>query len=172
MVTTSRIAWLQEGDRNTRYFHRQAMWRARKNKITKLKNQNNTWCEYPKVLQTMAVGFFRDLYPADSNVDPSELTELMNTKITDDMNKALCRSFSAEEISDALFQMGPLKAPGPDGFPARFYQRHWEVLKNDVVAAVQKFFEDGILSSGINDTAIVLIPKGSNPEELKDFRPI
>jgi len=120
----------------------------------------------------MAVGFFRDLYPADSNVDPSELTELMNMKITDDMNEALCRSFSVEEISDALFQMGPLKAPGLDGFPARFYPRHWEALKNDVVAAVQKIFEDGILPSGINDTAIVLIPKGSNPEELKDFRPI
>jgi len=115
------------------------MWRAWQNKITKLKNQNNTWCEDPKVLQTMALDFFRDLYSADSNVDPSELTELMNMKITDDMNEALCRSFSVEEISDALFQMGPLKAPGPDGFPARFYQRHLEVLKNDVVAAVQKF---------------------------------
>jgi hypothetical protein len=68
--------------------------------------------------------------------------------------------------------MGPLKVPSPDGFPACFYQRHWEVLENDVVAPVQKFFEDGILPSGINDTATVLIPKGSNLEELKDFRPI
>jgi hypothetical protein len=134
----SRIAWLREGDRNARYFHRQAMWRARKNKITKLKNQDNEWCEDPKVLQSMAVDFFRDLYSADSNVDASALIELMDAKITDEMNVDLCRSFSAEEISDALFQMGPLKAPGPDGFPARFYQRHWEVLKNDVVAAVQK----------------------------------
>jgi hypothetical protein len=114
------------------------MWRARKNKITKLKNQDNEWCEDPKVLQSMAVDFFRDLYSADSNVDASALIELMDAKITDEMNVDLCRSFSAEEISDALFQMGPLKAPGPDGFPARFYQRHWEVLKNDVVAAVQK----------------------------------
>jgi hypothetical protein len=65
--------------------------------------------------------------------------------------------------------MGPLKAPSPDGFPARFYQRHWEVLRDDVVAAVQKFFEDGILPSGINDTTIVLILKGPNLEELKDF---
>lgn len=99
----SRIAWLREGDRNTRYFHRQAMWRARKNKITKLKNHDNEWCEDPKVLQTMVVDFFRDLYSADSNVDPSKLIDLMNMKITDDMNEALCRSFIAEEISDALF---------------------------------------------------------------------
>ena len=68
--------------------------------------------------------------------------------------------------------MGPLKAPRPDGFPARFYQRHWEVLRDDVVAAVQNFFEDGILPTGINDIAIVLIPKGPSPEELKDFHPI
>lgn len=41
-----------------------------------------------------------------------------------------------------------------------------------MVAAVQRFFEDGNLPGGINDTAIVLIPKGPNPVELKDFRPI
>jgi len=104
----------------------------------------------------MAVDLFRDLYSADNNVDPSDLIDLMNMKITDDMNEAL----------------RPLKAPSPDRFPARFYQRHWEVLKNDVVAAVQKFFEHSILPSGINGTAIVLIPKWSNPEELKYFRPI
>ena len=157
----SRIAWLREGDRNTHYFHRQAMWRARKNKITKLKNQNAECCEDPKVLQAMSMDFFRDLYTADSNVDPSELVDLMSTKITDDMNEALCRDFSVDEISDALFQMGPLKVPRPDGFPARFYQRHWEALRGDIVAAVQNFFEDGILPTGINDIAIVLIPKGA-----------
>jgi hypothetical protein len=37
---------------------------------------------------------------------------------------------------------------------------------------VKKFFSDGIMPPGINDTTIVLIPKGDNPEELKDFRPI
>jgi len=68
--------------------------------------------------------------------------------------------------------MGPLKAPGLDGFPARFFQRHWEVVKDDVVAAVQGFFQDSYLPPGVNDTTIVLIPKGSDPEELKDFRPI
>ena len=31
---------------------------------------------------------------------------------------------------------------------------------------------DCCLPEGINDTAIVLIPQGANPEELKDFHPI
>ena len=105
-------------------------------------------------------------------MEPDDLIHLIEPKISADMNEDLCRAFSPEEISDALFQMGPLKAPGPDGFPARFFQRYWEVVKDDVVAAVQGFFRDGYLPPGVNDTAIVLIPKGSDSVELKDFRPI
>jgi hypothetical protein len=41
-----------------------------------------------------------------------------------------------------------------------------------VVSAVQRFFADGILPEDVNEIATVLIPKKSDPEELKDFRPI
>jgi hypothetical protein len=41
-----------------------------------------------------------------------------------------------------------------------------------VVAATRKFFEDGVMLEGINDTAIVLILKGNEPVDLKDSRPI
>nr|XP_051196822.1 uncharacterized protein LOC127310170 [Lolium perenne] len=64
--------------------------------------------------------------------------------------------FSDKEIGDALFQIRPLKAPGPDGFPARFLQRNWGVLKEE----------------GVNETTIVLILKVDNPESLAQFRPI
>jgi hypothetical protein len=79
---------------------------------------------------------------------------------------------SEKEIADVLFQMGPLKALSPDGFPARFYQRHWNILNKDVVNAVQNFFQEGVMPHGVNDTTIVLILKVNDPEELKDFRPI
>lgn len=88
------------------------------------------------------------------------------------MNQNLCRDFSEEEISDALFQIGPLKAPGPDGFLARFFQQNWGLLKQDVIIGVKEFFNSGVMPEGVNDTCIVLIPKIQHPGKLKDFRPI
>jgi hypothetical protein len=88
------------------------------------------------------------------------------------MNDSLCKDFTDEEIGDALFQIGPLKAPGVDGFPARFYQRNWGTIKEEVINAVKLFFATGRMPEGVNDTAIVLIPKIEQTEILKDFRPI
>jgi hypothetical protein len=45
-------------------------------------------------------------------------------------------------------------------------------VKNDVVVETREFFLDEVMSEGINDTSIVLIPKGNELEELTDFRPI
>lgn len=43
-------------------------------------------------------------------------TELVTKGVNEDLEK----EFTEKEISDALFQIGPLKAPGPDGFHACF----------------------------------------------------
>lgn len=105
-------------------------------------------------------------------VDHTRVSSLFQRKVSDEMNETLCKDFTDDEISNAVFQIGPLKAPGPDGFPARFYQRNWGSLKTDIIHGVKKFFCTGIMPEGVNDTAIVLIPKVDRLAELKDFRPI
>lgn len=45
-------------------------------------------------------------------------------------------------------------------------------MRDDVVAAVKEFFVNRVMPEGINDTVIVLIPKGNSPECQKDFCPI
>jgi hypothetical protein len=45
-------------------------------------------------------------------------------------------------------------------------------MKDEVTKAVIKFFKDGVMPEGVNETVIVLIPKGSDPESIKDYRPI
>jgi len=168
----SRISWLKEGDRNTKFFHRKAVWRSRKNKIKKLKADNGQWCDDPAGMAGMASHFFQNLYKKDDHVTPDHMVNMFSEKVTAEMNDLLCRDFTDEEISNALFQIGPLKAPGPDGFPARFFQRNWGIIKTEVTSAVRAFFKDGVMPGQVNDTAIVLIPKIPHPESLSDFRPI
>jgi hypothetical protein len=168
----SRIDWLRDGDRNTKFFHHRAVWRARKNKILKLRDENGVVNTVPTDMQRMSVSYFKSLYTRDPSLDHGEISELVNEKINTEMNDQLCNDFSDEEISDALFQIGPLKAPGPDSFPARFYQRNWSVVKSEIIVAVKHFFSTGHMPQDANDTSIVLISKVDNPIELKYFRPI
>jgi hypothetical protein len=124
------------------------------------------------MMENMATEYFRNLFSHDDVVNPEEVVNLFSQVITDEMNYDLSKPYTVDEISDTLFQIGPMKAPGPDGYPACFFQRNWPFMKEDIVRAVQLFFETGIMKEGINDTSIVLIPKVSYPESLKVFRPI
>jgi hypothetical protein len=123
-------------------------------------------------MENMVRQFFQELYTADSEVNPWEVLSLFEPVISDDMNLDLCKPFTDEEISDALFQIRPLKAPGPDGLLARFFQRNWALMKEDVVLAVKQFFQSGSMPEGVNETAIVLLPKKDEPEVMLDLRPI
>jgi hypothetical protein len=168
----SRVNLLKDGDRNTKYFHQRARWRARKNRIKKLKKQDGNWMSDQEEMQNMATDYFANLFMEDASVNPQGVVNLFSLIITKEMNYGLIKPYSAEEISDTLFQIGPLKAPGPDGFPAHFFQRSWPVMKEDIIRATQEFFETGIMKEGVNDTCLVLIPKVPFSETLKDFRPI
>ena len=64
------------------------------------------------------------------------------------------------------------KAPGPDGLPARFFQRNWDSLKENIIKAVREFFRTSIMPEGVNETVIILIPKVDEHVRMTDFRPI
>ena len=90
--------------------------------------QNRNKREDMEEIQGMANSFFNQLYTCDAMVDPTIIIPLVRPLVSDDMNDELCKPFTEQEISDALFQIGPLKAPGPDGFPARFFQHNWGLI--------------------------------------------
>lgn len=78
---------------------------------------------------------------------------------------------SLDEVSIALHSIGPLKAPGPDGLHALFFQHFWPQVKDTIFNLVKDFFENGSLQA-INHTLITSIPKVETPELVDHFRPI
>ena len=48
--------------------------------------------------------------------------------------------FIEDEIWGVIKEMPSDKAPGSDGFIGLFFQKAWEIIKEDIVAAVHKLF--------------------------------
>ena len=85
----------------------------------------------------------------------------------------LDRDFTEEEVLAAVRAQGLDKAPGPDGFPARFYVACWSVIKDDMMEAfgsLQRLDFRGLTS--INQAFITLLPKTAAAMEIREFRPI
>ena len=68
--------------------------------------------------------------------------------------------------------MFPTKAPGPAGFTAHFFQRHWDLCGEEVTGMVIRLLEGDDSPEDINNTFIILIPKIASPKILGQFRPI
>uniref|UniRef100_A0A803Q980 Reverse transcriptase domain-containing protein n=1 Tax=Cannabis sativa TaxID=3483 RepID=A0A803Q980_CANSA len=168
----SRELWLAKGDRNTSFFHAATVVRKRRNQILVLMDDNGRPQENEAAKRDILNGFFKKLYTAGGVNVPCDLEGLITPSISVQENEMLLEIPSEEEIKLQVFQMHPLKAPGPDGFSGCFFRRCWEIVKSDVITFVQEFFRTGELSGNVNHTFLCLIPKGENPKTVDRFRPI
>jgi hypothetical protein len=87
-------------------------------------------------------------------------------------NELLTSEFSEEEVKNAIFQMEHNKAPGPDGFPAEFYQVFWEVIKDDLMAVFRDFHRGNLSLNNLNFGIITLLPKNKEARQIQQYRPI
>ena len=89
-----------------------------------------------------------------------DIVAIRNGKQLDRIQRAeLVKMVEIEEIEAALKSIGDLKAPGVDGFGAKFFKAMWCTVKNDVTRTVLDFFKDGGFDARFNRTLVTLIPK-------------
>ncbi|KAL6227690.1 hypothetical protein ACLB2K_001647 [Fragaria x ananassa] len=124
--------WLSLGDRNTKFFQTQVNLRKKQNSITGIKDENGNWLEEANIYIPFIVNDFKKRFSSDSEPSSLELERFLGTIspcIDAIDNELLTAQVNDEEILEAVKSIGHLKAPGPDGLHAIFYQKHWEEVK-------------------------------------------
>ena len=105
-------------------------------------NSKNRWVEGNDNLSPLILDYFGNLFKSESGVIEQEVLQAVKPRITLGMNKFLMAPFSMEDMRKALFQIGDMKAPGPDRLHAVFFKRFWHILgeelTNEVLAAINK----------------------------------
>ena len=113
--------WLDNGDRNTKFFHQFASERKKRSCICKLVMEDGSVVEQEWEKQHVITNYYKDLFHANAGGHSDELLQYVLPKVTQEMNMSLIKEFTAEEIKRALDSIGDLKAPGGDSMPALFY---------------------------------------------------
>lgn len=124
----ARQQWLIKLGRSTSYCHTLVKQRWINNKITRIKDFFRKAYYYINKAKTPTL----DITTFLSNIDLRKVSNLQK--------QTLQEPISDKEIEIAPFHIGSNKAPGLDVFPAIFFQKHWDLLKNDIIRMMKSFF--------------------------------
>lgn len=119
----ARVKWLHEGDRNTNFFHATAIQRRGRNRIQRIKDSNGSWVEGKEDTFKAILNHYEEVYKSDCPSNMDSCLDCIPKLVTPSMNAILLAPFLEEDIKQAVFNLGPLKAPGPDGFNGLFFQK-------------------------------------------------
>ncbi|GAA0170931.1 hypothetical protein LIER_43886 [Lithospermum erythrorhizon] len=153
----SKLIPISEGDRNTKFFHSHVKHKTKINNILELKDSTGNLISYEDNIINHCKTYFEDLFnphhSPGTNHTPTSYPSLQHitTTLTPQQISYLNAPFTQDEVKDALFQMPHYKSPGPDGFPAEFYQKNWDIFESDVIKRI------GHLEESLNEDNIIVV---------------
>jgi len=147
--------------------------RSRKKKIECLESPTGLVYDQ-KGMMRVAIDFYKKLFAKD----PEPFFKLGQNfweeedKVSRNENELLIAPFSESEIKDAIFSCYAEGAPGPDGLSFLFYQKFWNLIKNDVVDLFNDFHKGDLDLMRLNFALVTLIPKVGEATNMMQSRPI
>ena len=169
----SKAQFILEGDSNTKYFHSILNGRHRKKRIYSLLDEDRT-IEGQDQLKSYITNYYKGLFgaPEEGNfsLDESRTSDIPQVSVEE--NNLLTAPYSEDEVRKAVFQMEHNKAPGPDGFPAEFFQNFWDIIKPDLMELFSCLHDGQLELFRVNFGEIILLPKINEVERIQQYIPI
>ena len=174
----SRIQWIDEGEKPTKFFcgleNKNYLNKTIKKLIT---NDNRTITGQKEILNEVR-SFYEKLFQNNDNhlidVDlENVLKDAYQPKLSDRESNSLEGLLTLEEITKSLKNMKNNKTPGIDGFPAEFFKVFWAKLRHFILRCLNQSFIAGTLPLTMRQCIISCLPKGDKPRQFaKNWRPI
>ncbi|KAL2930273.1 LINE-1 retrotransposable element ORF2 protein, partial [Bienertia sinuspersici] len=171
----AKIRWIQEGDANTRLFHRSLKAQRLKSNIYAIQDLNGENCNTQSQIAQAFSQFYKQLIGSSEVNNRIQVEQQIVNEgpiFRTEQQEDIMRAFTVQDVKEALFSMDGDKAPGPDGFGASFFKENWELVGPLIAEATLEFFQNGRMLKEINNTFISLIPKTQCPRNVAEFRPI
>ncbi|KAL8502779.1 hypothetical protein ACS0TY_021770 [Phlomoides rotata] len=133
----NRLQWLQDGDRNSKFFHAMnRIWKTSFGLSSLIVDGELTFD--PGIISDSVVQFYTELFTSadQDSYDDTILGEFIQHSIDPNENEMLTSTPSIDEIKKAVFDMEQSSSPGPDGFGGSFFQTCWDIIAADVIEAV------------------------------------
>ncbi|GKE43373.1 hypothetical protein Tco_1470657, partial [Tanacetum coccineum] len=145
-----KIKWLSYGDKNNSFFHKMLKGRSQRNRIQVIHDSNGQRYEGDQVAFQF-INHFKNFLGINVPVTPITNCEaIFTTKLSNEDASQIIKPITDSEIKKAMFSIGDNKAPGPDGYSAKFFKEAWHIVGTDVCNAVKEFFSSGKLLGELN----------------------
>ena len=182
LVIRSRVRWLEEGEKSSKYFcNLENRGWLRKNISRLIDNEGNLITDPVRILREIK-SFYSNLYSFqddvqgiinENDINESLFNKLDIPQLCEDQKQALERPLSKQELCDVIKSMKMNKTPGFDGLPVEFYIVFWPDICDMMLSSFNFSLQNGMLSSSQRNGIITLLPKkDKDPLQIKNYRPI
>ena len=178
--TRAKARWIEQGEKNTKYFLSLEKARANARVMDSLINKEGSVITDQKEILKVQKEYFAELY--SKKVNEENLDEKIDTflngvqlpRLTEQQKEDCEGLLNESEVLDALKSMKNGSSPGSDGLTTEFLKVFWNQIKNIIVPSFNAAFATGVMSSSQRKATIILIHKGKNlsRNDLNNWRPI
>lgn len=113
----SRILWLQQGDRNSSFFHAVTRGRKTVNSFSVIESETGETVHGEERITKTISQFYQALFSSTGTGDSQVVMDALSPVILPEENASLISIPTDPEIKKAVFAINGDKAPGQGGFP-------------------------------------------------------
>lgn len=171
----SKVRWLAEGEKPTKYFLGLEK-KIGQGKVIRQLYDGDVLVEGTRRVLEVEKDFYEKLYSsgdATRDVGDGAFSVSEENQLTREENGWVSRAISKEELEKELNKMKSNKSPGSDGLTVNFYKKFWSIVQELFYEMVKCVHSEQKMTAEQKRGIITVIPKkGGDKRFITNWRPI